>query len=102
MRESQCHDFGANSLHGQHGSGLHGGETASAHIYVRACLDAGLATHQAVAILYIDVSDAFYGYFKCLSFLAAGSCESFLEAVHLVGFPDALVQELRSRIANDS
>ena len=70
----------------QFGSGLNGGTTEFAHMYVRAAMDAAGATGRSCAIVFLDCEKAFASVFRQLVFDAPKSDEAFHRSLVAGGF----------------
>ena len=72
----------------QFGSGLNGGETGFAHLYIRLITEACKAAQDSIAVLYIDVTTAFAVLLRRIIFDCDGGDEKWLSQLKDTGFPD--------------
>ena len=83
-------------MESQLGSGLHGGETAIAHLYVRSLLEVGTVTKQTCALLFLDIVTAFASMARGIVFDVTEGDEQWLRRSHQVGFTDVEAKDIHA------
>jgi hypothetical protein len=74
------------SLETQYGSGMNGGETAVAHLYLRIIMHASKTAGLSSAVLFVDVSSAFATMLRRIVFQTDQGDESWLAGLKASGF----------------
>ncbi len=98
IRSSLLEPLQACTFETQFGSGLHGGETAIAHLYLRAVLDYGHVAKKAVAILFLDIVTAFASMVRRIVFEVDEGDEAWLHKLSSAGFAHEEVQEIYTEV----
>ncbi len=84
----------------QWGSGLHGGSTEPAHMYVKSCIERGAANKQSIGIIFMDVQTAFalmIREFILQTDAVEFSPDRFLKFCKARGFSDVSIEKMRSK-----
>ena len=89
------------ALETQFGSGLGGGSTDVAHLYLRALRDAADAMCECVGMLFVDVTKAFPRLCRALALPLPVSDEQFVRRLRASGFSDQAITAVLDRARNE-
>ena len=94
IRRALMGDFEDKVLTTQWGSGIHGGETAVAHLYIRNCIDIARRAGHSIALLFLDIHTAFASLVRHLVFNVDDGDEAWLAKLRAFGFEETDIKDI--------
>jgi len=86
------------ALESQWGSGLHGGETAITHLYVRNLYHIARVTGQSLSLLFLDITSAFASLVRRIIFDIEAGDEHWLLQLRASGFSESEIHQIYDEI----
>ena len=84
----------------QFGSGMHGGDTSTAHLALRSMMDAAEVQGETLGIVFADVVSAFPSLMRSLVLDTVGGAEALLQRLKALGFDAADIAAIKLDITS--
>ena len=84
----------------QFGSGMHGGDTSTAHLALRSMMDIAEVQGETLDIVFVDVASAFPSLMRSPALDTVGGDEALLQRLKALGFDDTDIAAIRLDITS--